>query len=53
MEIRVIERRADIGDSFPGAAWPGEIRYVPTKMRLGAREVLGEFPPFPQEFRDR
>ncbi len=53
MEIRVSERRADIGDSFPGAAWPGEIRYVPTKMRLRVREVLGEFPPFPQELRDR
>jgi len=53
MQIRVSERRADIGDSFPGAAWPGEIRYVPTKMRLPPREVLREIRRFPQEFRDR
>jgi hypothetical protein len=53
MEIRVSERREDIGDSFPGAAWPGEIRYVLMKMRLPAREVLGESPRFTQGFRDR
>jgi len=44
--------RVDIGVSFSGAAWPGELRYGSLwKMRREAREVLGDFRPSPQDSR--
>src|SRR5262249_40791284 len=50
-DTRASERRADIGDSFWGAAWPGALGYDDPKMRTRPLEVLGESRAFPQDFR--